>query len=67
MVCPACGTMMNHHADKLEYDESESDWGGVVMQVHTCPACSNVETQRAPDASGKSLKLKCFKLFLNRE
>jgi ribosomal protein S27AE len=49
MVCPACGTTMNHHADKLEYADGAaagSDWGGVVMKVHTCPGCGNVEAQR---------------------
>jgi hypothetical protein len=43
---------MNHHADKLEYVESaaaESGWGGVVMEVHTCPGCGNVGSQRAPN------------------
>jgi hypothetical protein len=33
---------MNHHADKLEYGEAapaESEWGGVVMEVHTCSRC----------------------------
>jgi ribosomal protein S27AE len=52
MICPACGTTMNHHADKLGYGEgvtAESSWGGVVMKVHTCPACGDVETQRDPE------------------
>jgi ribosomal protein S27AE len=52
MICFACGTMMNHHADKLEYAEgaaAESDWDGVVMEVHTCPGCGNIGAQRAPE------------------
>jgi hypothetical protein len=50
MICLACGTTMNHHADKVEYAEGagESAWGGAVMEVHTCPGCGNVGTQPAP-------------------
>jgi len=45
MICPVCGTTMNHHADKLDYSVSataESGLGGIVQQVHTCPGCGNV-------------------------
>jgi hypothetical protein len=34
---------MNHHADKIDYSFAdgpfEPDTGGVVQEVHTCPAC----------------------------
>jgi hypothetical protein len=39
---------MNHHADKLDYQDGASrdpDLGGVVTEVHSCPDCGNVETQ----------------------
>ncbi len=57
MTCPACGTEMNHHADKLveRADElAECDdplIGGVVMQVHACPACGTVEFIATPRGS----------------
>jgi ribosomal protein S27AE len=60
MTCPACGSPMNHHADKLEYTdkldkESEAvdrDLGGLVVEVHTCPGCGNVETRVADGNAG---------------
>jgi hypothetical protein len=57
MICRACGTLMNHHADKLEYSESgaaESGLCGIVKEVHTCPACGNVETRVADEGGGSS-------------
>jgi ribosomal protein S27AE len=46
MICPDCGVPMNHHADKLDYNAAlddpaaaDPDLGGLVEQVHTCPAC----------------------------
>jgi ribosomal protein S27AE len=50
MTCPACGTAMNHHADKLDYAESGgagAGLGGVVKEIHTCPRCGNVESRIA--------------------
>jgi hypothetical protein len=55
MICPVCGTTMNHHADKLDYSvigAAESGLGGIVQQIHTCPGCGNVETQVADGATG---------------
>jgi predicted RNA-binding Zn-ribbon protein involved in translation (DUF1610 family) len=43
---------MNHHADKLDYSESgpaNSDLGGIVKEVHTCPRCGNVELRAADE------------------
>ena len=56
MICPACGTTMNHHADKMEYADGagEPAGGGVVMEVHTCPGCGNVGTQPAPEEPASS-------------
>lgn len=50
--CPACGAEMNHHAEKPNYvliepDVSDSNVGGVIEEVHTCPGCGNVELRRA--------------------
>lgn len=46
MTCPDCGVEMNHHAEKIDYSESpddasaiDSDLGGVLQEVHTCPVC----------------------------
>lgn len=53
MKCPACGAQMNPHAEKptLPVDASEAarvDWGvgGVVEEIHQCPACGRVESRR---------------------
>ena len=51
MTCPVCGSPMNHHADKLRYEEggtADRGLGGIVEEVHTCPRCGDVET-RVPD------------------
>ena len=58
MICPACGAEMNHHAEKVDYtaalDDPEavdSDLGGILEEVHTCPDCGSVETRRASGAN----------------
>ena len=56
MICPKCGTQMNHHADKLDYTAAltelnvvDSNLGGILEEVHTCPNpnCKNVEVRTA--------------------
>jgi predicted RNA-binding Zn-ribbon protein involved in translation (DUF1610 family) len=54
MRCPRCGAEMNHHANKVDYsagrDEpnvSDQDFHGVLVEVHQCPNCGNVELRRA--------------------
>lgn len=54
MVCPDCGALMNYHADKIDYsvalDDAEAiddDFGGIVEEVHTCPACGHTHMRRA--------------------
>jgi predicted RNA-binding Zn-ribbon protein involved in translation (DUF1610 family) len=54
MICPKCGTEMNHHADKLVYaveadDDKKMDasLGGVIEETHYCPGCGAVESRRA--------------------
>jgi ribosomal protein S27AE len=45
MVCPHCGAKMNHHGDKLVYNDmfqagpKDSGLGGVIEEFHTCPQC----------------------------
>lgn len=46
MPCPACGTPMNRHAEKVreprdpeELSKMDPVLGGVVEEFHTCPAC----------------------------
>jgi ribosomal protein S27AE len=54
MICPKCGTEMNHHADKLVYPVTAEDakkmdvtLGGVIEETHGCPGCGGVESRRA--------------------
>jgi predicted RNA-binding Zn-ribbon protein involved in translation (DUF1610 family) len=51
MSCPDCGVEMNQHAEKIDYaaepDEIDEDFGGVLEEVHTCPACGKTHTRRA--------------------
>jgi rRNA maturation endonuclease Nob1 len=47
MICPNCGAEMNHHAMKIDYSVDDATlidpaFGGVVQEVHTCPACGHV-------------------------
>jgi ribosomal protein S27AE len=52
MICPKCGTEMNHHADKLVYalerEEAKTSkgLGGVIEETHYCPGCGAVESRR---------------------
>jgi hypothetical protein len=51
---------MNHHAEKLVHpsgaaDEAAADpaLGGIVEEVHTCPACGTSASRRAaPEREG---------------
>ena len=48
IICPECGTEMNHHAMKVDYSVDDPDaidlvCGGAVKEVHTCPHCRHVE------------------------
>ena len=52
MICPKCGTEMNHHADKLvhpvtaqDYKNVNSSLGGVVEETHHCPRCGAVASR----------------------
>ena len=54
MTCPMCGAEMNHHAEKLIHptgpaDEASTDHvlGGIIEEVHTCPACGASASRRA--------------------
>ena len=51
MICPKCGTEMNHHADKIDYaaenEPIDTALGGVLKEIHTCPKCGDVEMQTA--------------------
>jgi len=54
MICPRCGTEMNHHADKLVYPVSAEDakemnaaLGGLIEETHCCPRCGGVESRRS--------------------
>ena len=54
MICAACGTEMNHHADKpvAPTDPSEGGrvdpaLGGIVVEHHFCPDCGRGESREA--------------------
>ncbi len=57
--CPACGTPMNHHADRLVHplDEEEEQamtiaLDGVVERVLACPSCGRAASIRTcPEGS----------------
>lgn len=57
MLCPDCGVEMNYHASKIDYTAAledakaiDDDFGGVLEEVHSCPACGKVETRCANEA-----------------
>ena len=59
MICPECGVEMNHHAEKIDYtadmtDESavDSDLGGVLQEVHSCPECGKTHLRRRVSETG---------------
>lgn len=52
LICPNCGAEMNQHAVKVDYSmqdiaEIDPDFGGVLEEVHTCPACGRTELRPA--------------------
>ncbi|MCA1817183.1 MAG: hypothetical protein LC746_12385 [Acidobacteria bacterium] len=58
MLCPECGAEMNHHADKVDYNAAleepgliDPDFGGVVEEAHTCPACGRSEVRAAREGA----------------
>ena len=57
MICPRCGARMNHHGEKLLHptgpaDEAAVDrvLGGIVEELHACPACGAGASRRAISA-----------------
>ena len=51
MVCPSCGEEMNRHAEKLVLPTGPGDavdhvLGGVVYEMHACPACGTGASRR---------------------
>ena len=55
MLCPSCGAKMNHHAEKLLLPTGPADvvdpvLGGVVEEVHACPACGAMASRRQDPA-----------------
>jgi ribosomal protein S27AE len=59
LECPACGTPMNHHADRLVHPLTEEEeqamttaLDGVVEHVLACPDCGRAASIRTrPDRS----------------
>ena len=59
MICPRCGDEMNHHAEKLVLSIASADSagmeqvpGGIVEELHTCPACGTSASRRSVDVPG---------------
>ena len=53
LICPACGSTMNHHAEKLLQPTTAEEamsidpvLGGMVEEVYACPACGETATRR---------------------
>jgi ribosomal protein S27AE len=44
--CPACGAVMNHHADKLVYAAGPGAVD-IVEEIHTCSACGAIVSRPA--------------------
>jgi len=54
VLCPQCGVEMNLHAEKLveptnaqEATRMDLALGGLIEEMHTCPACGQVHSRRA--------------------
>jgi ribosomal protein S27AE len=50
LTCPNCGVEMNQHAEKIDYSVAgpmDSEFGGVVEEVHGCPSCGKTEVRTA--------------------
>jgi len=47
MYCPACGALMNWHAEKSIKDP-QAPSGEVIASIHYCPECGKVEAEVEP-------------------
>ena len=46
MKCPDCGAEMNHHADKLVYDDAtDACEDGRILEAHACHVCGRSATR----------------------
>ena len=52
MICPECAVEMNHHAEKIDYTAALEEpaaidpaFGGILLEVHTCPKCGQTMTR----------------------
>ena len=43
IICPDCGSEMNHHAMKLDHRGEIP----TLQEVHTCPGCGRTELRQA--------------------
>ena len=62
MICARCGAEMNHHAEKLLQPMGPLDdaWvdpvlGGIIEELHTCPACGASGSRRVPGHERRTL------------
>ena len=54
MTCQECGTEMNYHAEKIEFnvpedrqDRIDPDFGGILQEAHCCPECGKTDVREA--------------------
>ena len=54
VICASCEREMNHHAEKLVHPTGSADdgyldpiLGGIVEEVHACPACGTGASRRS--------------------
>jgi NAD(P)H-dependent FMN reductase len=59
MICSICGAEMNQHAEKVIHAAGPGEQagvdpvlGGIVEELHTCPACGAGASRRASDSPG---------------
>jgi ribosomal protein S27AE len=61
MICPRCGSEMNHHADKLIYSTERNvtakidpSLGGLIEETHNCPGCGAIASRIAEPIQRRS-------------
>jgi predicted RNA-binding Zn-ribbon protein involved in translation (DUF1610 family) len=45
--CPRCGAEMNHHGNKMVYEDGDTLFEGAVIELHSCPNCGSAASRPA--------------------
>ncbi len=62
LLCPDCGVEMNCHAEQIDYAASldeedavvDADFGGVIEEAYTCPACGKTLVRKAAETDSEA-------------